>query len=103
MKTYFVYIMTNRSKTLYTGMSSDLCERDWQHKHHAHPGSFTARYHIDRLVWFEGFADVGDAMARERQIKGWRRARKIALIVAMNPTWRDLAEDWGKQYSPERK
>jgi putative endonuclease len=59
------------------------------------PG-FTDRYCLDRLVWFEHYAVVQTAIAREKQLKGWRRAKKIALIVAMNPTWRDLSEEWGK-------
>ena len=102
-KTYFVYIMTNRSKTLYTGVSRDLSHRNWQPKNHVYKGSFTDRYQIDRLVWFEGYADSGKAIAREKQIKGWSRAKKIALIVATNPEWRDLAADWGAQFVPEAK
>jgi putative endonuclease len=94
-KRYYVYILTNRSKTLYVGVTSDLVRRVWQHKNHAYAG-FTDRYAIDCLVWFETYGDVHAAIAREKQIKGWTRAKKMALIVATNPTWRDLSEDWGK-------
>ena len=69
--------------------------RLWEHKHNA-GSAFTSRYRIDRLVWFERHGDVGAAIARETQIKGWTRARKMALIVAENPEWRDLSEEWGK-------
>ncbi len=68
-----------------------------QHKDKSDPKSFTARYGIDRLVYFERFQYVGEAIAREKPIKGWLRIKKIALIVQHNPTWRDLSEDWGKQ------
>jgi putative endonuclease len=94
-KRYYVYILTNRSKTLYVGITSNLEGRIWQHKNHVFPG-FTDHYQIDRLVWFETYGDVHAAIAREKEIKGWTRARKMALVVASNPTWRDLSEDWGK-------
>ena len=94
-KTYYVYMMTNRSRTLYTGFTSDIELRTRQHKNHRFEG-FTARYKCDRLVWFERHADPNAAIAREKQIKPWSRVKKIALIVAMNPTWRDLSEEWGK-------
>ena len=94
-KKYYVYILTNRSKTLYIGFTGNLAQRMWQHKHHVFPG-FTDRYHIDRLVWLETYSNVHAAITREKQIKGWTRARKMTLVVASNPTWRDLSEDWGK-------
>jgi len=94
---YFVYIMTNRSKTLYVGFSSNLEERVWKHKNKIYEG-FTCRYHLDRLAYYEEYSRVGTALAREKQLKGWRRMKKIALIVSMNPTWRDLSEDWGKPF-----
>jgi putative endonuclease len=71
-----------------------------QHKEASDPQSFTARYGIDRLVYYERFQYVNDAIAREKKIKDWLRAKKIALIVAHNPTWRDLSEDWGKAIDP---
>ena len=93
MKTYYVYIMTNHSGTLYTGVTNDLHRRVWQHKQKQVPG-FTARYSITRLVHYEETSDVVSAIAREKQIKGWRRDRKIVLIEQDNPEWRDLSEGW---------
>ena len=90
---FHVYILANRWKTIYTGVTSALETRVWQHKTKAVEG-FTARYGIDRLVYFEHFTDIYDAIAREKQIKGWRRAKKVALIESMNPGWKDLAADW---------
>src|SRR5690242_15667350 len=101
-KTYFVYIMTNRSRTLYVGFTSDIEVRTRQHKNHTFEG-FTARYRCDRLVWFERHDDPNVAIEREKQIKRWSRVKKIALIVAMNPTWRDLSESWGKPALPLSK
>jgi len=97
-KRYYVYILTNRSKTLYVGFTGNLDRRMWQHKNHVLAG-FTDRYLIDRLVWFETFGDVHAAIAREKQIKAWTRGKKMALVVASNPTWRDLSEDWGRPIS----
>ena len=93
MKRYFVYIMTSRTGTLYTGMTNDLKRRVYQHKQKLIEG-FTKRYNVTRLVYFEEFEDVRDAIAREKQIKGWLRRKKIALIESLNPKWRDLSEDW---------
>lgn len=90
---FYVYILANRWKTIYTGVTSALEGRVWEHKTKAKPG-FTARYGIDRLVYFEHFTHVHDAIAREKQIKGWRRAKKVALIESMNPGWTDLADGW---------
>jgi putative endonuclease len=92
-KSYYVYILTNRSKTLYTGVTSNLKQRVWQHKTHVFPG-FTADYKIDRLVYFERYSSIHSAITREKQIKGYARLKKIALIVSRNPTWRDLSEEW---------
>lgn len=89
-KTYWVYILTNRSGTLYIGVTSDLERRLAEHARGADPNAFTARYAIDRLIYLERFADVGDAIQREKQLKGWRRSKKVALINAINPGWRDL-------------
>lgn len=96
-KTYLVYIMASRSKTLYTGITSGLERRVYQHKKHLVPG-FTAKYRIERLVYFEIHGDVGTAIAREKQIKAWTRAKRVALIESQNPTWLDLAEDWEKRW-----
>ena len=89
----YVYILASRSKRLYTGVTSDLKGRIYQHKTKA-TGGFTARYNINRLLYFETGEDMRAAIAREKQIKGWTRARKIALIETTNPGWRDLSEDW---------
>ena len=92
---YFVYIMSNRSKTLYTGVTNSLVRRAYQHKTHATEG-FTSRYKLDRLVYFETFTSIRLAIAREKEIKGWTRIKKIELIVSVNPEWADLAADWYK-------
>jgi putative endonuclease len=84
--------MTNRSKTLYIGITSKLHLRVFQHKVKTLKG-FTSSYRINRLVYWEQFKNVNAAIAREKQLKGWRRMKKIQLIVSMNPTWTDLAAD----------
>jgi putative endonuclease len=93
---YFVYILANTFHRLYAGVTNDLMVRVQQHKTAKDPNSFTARYGINRLVYFERFQYIRDAIRRETEIKGWLRVKKIALIVEHNPTWRDLSEDWGK-------
>ncbi|MBX7234858.1 MAG: GIY-YIG nuclease family protein [Caldilineales bacterium] len=93
MKQYYVYIMTNRSRTLYIGMTNDLERRVSQHKSKLIPG-FTSKYNITQLVYYEATNDVHEAIAREKQLKGWLRSRKIALIESANPTWKDLSTDW---------
>ena len=90
MKEYYVYIMANESRMLYTGVTSDLERRVYEHKHSLVPG-FTSNYHITRLVYFECTTDVKAAIAREKQIKGWLRAKKLALIESMNASWQDLS------------
>ncbi|MBI4281504.1 GIY-YIG nuclease family protein [Candidatus Uhrbacteria bacterium] len=85
--------MTNRSKTLYTGVTSDLIKRVWQHKQKFVEG-FTKRYNIDKLVYYELTESIVSAIACEKQIKGWIRAKKITLIESQNPLWKDLSEDW---------
>jgi putative endonuclease len=92
-RVYFAYIVASRSLTLYIGMTGDLRTRVLQHKKRAHEG-FSATYNCNRLVWFERFATAEDAIAREKQLKGWIRAKKIALIVKGNPGWSDLSEGW---------
>lgn len=90
MKNYYVYIMTNKSKTLYTGVTNDLTRRVYEHKHKLIPG-FTQKYNITKLVYYEETSDVHAAIAREKQIKGWLREKKINLIESMNPNWVDLS------------
>jgi putative endonuclease len=95
-KEYYVYIMTNNSRTLYTGVTGDLESRVFQHKFEQ--GSvFTSKYKINQLVYYESFTDVLDAIAREKQIKGWVRAKKITLIESTNPDWEDLSAGWYKE------
>src|SRR6267143_5859374 len=96
MRIYYVYVMASRSRVLYTGVTNDLTRRVNEHKQGLIPG-FTQKYRVTRLVYFEQFGDIRDAIAREKQIKGWVRARKIELIEARNPTWADLAERWFPQ------
>ena len=90
---YYVYIVASRSRTLYTGVTNDLVRRIGQHREGSISG-FTKTYHIHRLVHVEPFGNVRGAIAREKQIKGWLRTKKIALIEATNPTWEDLAAEW---------
>jgi len=88
-----VYIMTNKSKTLYTGMTDNLERRVYEHREKL-VGGFTKRYNITKLVYYETTSNVLTAIEREKQIKGWIRRKKIALVEAMNPQWRDLSEGW---------
>jgi putative endonuclease len=85
--------MTNKSRTLYTGITNNLERRVYEHKNKIVPG-FTARYNINTLVYFEETPDVLSAIAREKQIKGWLRSKKISLIEAVNPQWIDLSAEW---------
>lgn len=96
---YYAYIVASRSKTLYIGITSDLEARIWQHKSGAFEG-YSKKYRCNRLVWFEPHGDVYAAIAREKQLKGWSRAKKIALIERESPGWADLSEDWGKPIKP---
>ena len=93
MNQYYVYIMTNRSKTLYTGVTNDLTRRVYEHKNKMIDG-FTKKYNITKLVYFEETNDILSAITREKQIKGWLRSKKIALIGSVNPKWEDLSEEW---------
>jgi len=93
MNQYYVYIMTNRSKTLYTGVTNDLMRRVYEHKNKMVEG-FTKKYNITRLVYFEETNDIQSAIMREKQIKGWLRNKKIALIESVNQEWKDLSEGW---------
>jgi putative endonuclease len=101
-KQFFVYIMSNDpiSAVLYTGITGDLPRRVWQHKNKLIPG-FTSRYNLTRLVYYERFFYPDAAISREKEIKGWRRSKKVALIESMNPRWEDLAKDWGDVYKPQ--
>ena len=89
-KTYYIYIVTNDSRTLYIGVTSDLEKRVAKHKLKTRAG-FTARYNVDQLVYFESTNDVHAAIAREKQLKAWRREKKMELVRSVNPEWLDLA------------
>jgi len=90
---YFAYILTNKSRRLYTGVTNDLKRRMFEHKNRLVQG-FTHKYNLDRLVWYEEFGDVRNAISREKEIKGWLRKRKIALIESVNPEWQDLSHGY---------
>ncbi len=93
---YYVYIMASRSLNLYMGVTNNICQRALQHKSGEFEG-FTKKYHINRLVYYETFGHIGNAIAREKQIKSWTRAKRLALIKSKNPAWQDLAEGWGEK------
>ena len=93
MKTYYVYILSSPTGTLYTGVTNVLKRRVYEHKQKLAEG-FTKKYDVNRLVYYEETSDVNVALAREKEIKGWLRKKKIALIKLLNPTFRDLSEDW---------
>ncbi len=93
-KLYYVYMVADRSRVLYVGFTSDLYQRVLQHRCGRFEG-FTYRYRCDPLVWFERYGGSSDAIAREKQIKRWRREKKVFLIERKNPTWEDLSADWG--------
>ena len=92
MKHYYVYIVASRSRVLYTGVTNDLHRRMHQHKHKLVEG-FTKNYNVNRLVYYEVTDDVRAAIRREKQIKAWRRDKRVALIEMQNPTWADLSEE----------
>ena len=97
MKTYYSYVMAStsgRTATLYTGVTNNLERRAWQHLQR-NKDSFAGKYGMVRVVWYQEFNQVLDAIAEEKRIKGWRRSRKIALIESENPGWRDLMAGWG--------
>ena len=93
MPDYYVYILTNHSGTFYTGVTNDLERRVAEHRAGIEKG-FASKYKTNRLMYHEAATSIGDAIAREKQIKSWRRSKKIELIRAMNPRWIDLAEEW---------
>ncbi|HTP44536.1 MAG TPA: GIY-YIG nuclease family protein [Candidatus Acidoferrum sp.] len=88
----YVYILSSKSGVLYIGVTSRLDSRFLQHKLKLIRG-FSTRYHTDRLIYFERFEDIRAAIAREKQLKGWIRAKKVSLIESLNPAWRDLSEN----------
>lgn len=93
---YFVYILTNfTNNVLYTGVTNNLERRLYEHRNNLADG-FTKCYHVHKLVYFEATSDIYSAISREKQIKGWLRSKKIALIESKNPEWKDLSEEWLK-------
>jgi putative endonuclease len=94
-KTYYVYFMASvqRHHVLYTGITCNLPRRVYQHKTKYFPG-FTSKYNVNRLVFYESYSDPMEAIGREKEIKAWRRSKKVRLIESMNPNWNDLARDW---------
>ena len=93
MQQYYVYVMTSRNRTLYIGVTRDLTRRVFEHKQQLTTG-FTKKYKVSSLVFFETTSDVEVAIAREKQLKGWRRSKKVALIESTNPGWNDLSLGW---------
>jgi putative endonuclease len=92
----YLYIMASRSLNLYTGVTNNIYRRALQHKSGEIDG-FTKKYRINRLVYYETFEHIGNAIAREKQVKAWTRAKRLALIKSTNPTWQDLAQGWGEK------
>ena len=94
MDLYYVYILTNKNdRVMYIGVTNNLERRLYEHKQELVEG-FTKKYHVHKLVYFEQTSDIRSAIQREKELKGWLRAKKNALVETMNPTWRDLSEDW---------
>src|SRR5580704_16840428 len=93
---YYIYNLASTGRALYVGVTNDLQRRHFEHKHKLIPGH-TQKYNVSRLVYFENTPNVNAAIAREKQIKGWTRAKKLALIEAQNPYWRDLSETWAER------
>ena len=106
-KTYFTYIMSNKSRRVYVGATSELQVRVFKHKKGWYEGSFTARYCFDMLVYFEEYSHPSEALAREKELKGWRREKKLRLVLKANPDWADLSREWKEDESwqliPEAK
>ena len=93
MRQYYVYILANRTKTIYTGVTNNLQRRIFEHKHLMTKG-FAYKYKLTKLVYYEVGRDIKVAISREKQIKGWLRKKKVALIESVNPEWKDLSEEW---------
>jgi len=106
-KTYYTYIMSNKSRRVYVGSTSELQVRVFKHRKGWYEGSFTARYNFDMLVYFEAFSHPSEALEREKEIKGWRREKKLRLVLKANPDWADLSAEWKEDESwqaiPEAK
>ena len=94
-KTYFVYLLSNSSKMIYIGVTNDLERRIYEHKKKMKEG-FTKKYNLHQLVYYEEPDDIGRALEREKQLKGWRRQKKVSLIESTNPEWKDITQDWYK-------
>lgn len=94
MRRYWTYIVSNKSRRLYTGFTDDIYRRVIEHREKLFPNSFTARYVYDILVFYEEYSRASSAKAREKEIKGWRREKKLKLILAENPDWADLSLEW---------
>ena len=92
-KTFYVYIMASKTGTLYVGITNNIKRRVYEHKNHLIPG-FTDKYKIERLLYVETVNDPISAIKREKQIKAWRREKKVSLIDSINPKWNDLSQDW---------
>ena len=99
MNTCYVCIMSNKSRRLYIGFTSDLPKRAYQHKTKTFKSAFTARYTFDMLVYYECIKDPTAAIKRETEIKAWRREKKLRLILAVNPDWVDISKEWGQDES----
>ena len=99
MREYFVYILSNTAHVLYIGVTGNLESRFWEHTQDR-TSIFTARYNLDRLVYYESYPTPRDAIAREKQLKGWRRSKKIALIESRNPRWTDLSDTFTPEVNP---
>jgi putative endonuclease len=93
MKEYYVYILANEGRMLYTGVTNDLMRRIYEHKNHLVEG-YTKKYKISKLIYYEQTNDIYEAITREKQIKGWLRKKKIKLIESINPEWDDLSKNW---------
>jgi putative endonuclease len=102
MKDYCVYILSSETKVLYIGITNDLTRRMSEHQQKLVPG-FAAKYNVTHLVYCERFGDVRDAIAREKELKGWLRRKKVALIRSVNPDWKDLSEGWFDVIDPARR
>ena len=107
MRHFWTYIMSNKSRRLYTGFTSDIPRRVIKHKLKLYPDSFTAQYCYDMLVWYEEHPGFRSAREREVQIKGWRREKKLALVLDENPDWADLSLEWqedaGWKFEPDAR
>ena len=90
---YYVYILSNATRTLYVGVTNDLVRRVYQHKQKRIEG-FTKKYNVEWLVYYEQTGDIREAITREKQIKAWRREKKVELVDVMNPEWKDLSSGW---------